>query len=113
MLGNTRMTENNVVPLSAPGSTSTNGNGDLTRHRLGELERRMTALDDKVDDISKTCVRIETALKNVADKTSVAQIETTLKDVATKTYVLQAFAITIGLFLLTIVGHVAVRAWGP
>ena len=57
----------------------------------------MTTLEGKVDDLVKTCTRIESALENVASKT----------------YVLTSFGIALTMFVLTLVGHAAVRAWVP
>ena len=87
----------NVTPLNPSRNISGDGggNGDLTKHRLSELERRMTTLEDKVDGLVQTCTRIETALTNVASKN----------------YVLTVLGITLGTLIVTLAGHAAIRAW--
>ena len=47
----------------AMGPGDNGGNGELTRHRLNELERRMGALEGKVDELRNTCTRVETSLR--------------------------------------------------
>ena len=74
-------------------STGNNSNGGLTNHRLSELERRMGVIEGKVDDLVKTCERIEEKLNQTASKS----------------YVLWIFGGTASVGALTIVGHMFVR----
>ena len=87
----------NVTQLNPTRSISGDGggNGDLTKHRLSELERRMATIEGKVDGLVQTCTRIETALKNVASKN----------------YVLTILGITLVMLIVTLAGHAAIRAW--
>ena len=70
-----------------------NGNGGLVKHRLEELERRMTRLEEKVDTLAGTCTRIDTKMD----------------DIASKSYVLRAFGYTAALLVVTVVGHLLIR----
>lgn len=80
-----------------PGGSGTGGgNGGLTRHRLSELERRMGTLEGKVDDLAVTC----------------AEIKTKLDEIASKSYVLWIFGGTAAALVLSLVGHLLIRALG-
>ena len=84
-------------PPGEAGSGGGNGNGGLTRYRIGELERRMGVLEDRVHEIGNTCTRIETKLDEVAQKS----------------YVLWIFGVTAAVLVLSIVGHVFIRGLVP
>ena len=74
------------------------GNGDgggVTGFRLGELERRMGVIEGKVDDLTNTCTRIETKLN----------------ELASKSYVLWIFGGTAAVIILSILGHMLLRAF--
>ena len=73
-----------------------NGNGDITQHRLGELERRMGIVESKVDGLIVTCT----------------EINGKLSDIASKSYVLQVFGVTAAILVLTLVGHLVIRSIG-
>ena len=80
-------------PPGEAGSGGRNGNGGLTRYRIGELERRMGVLEGRVREIGDTCTRIETKLD----------------DVAKKSYVLWIFGGTAAVLVLSLVGHAFIR----
>ena len=50
-------------PGSKPPSGHGNGNGDLARYRLNELERRIGDVEKSVNAIDKTCVEIKSHIK--------------------------------------------------
>ena len=80
------------------GRNDNGGNGNLIRYRLGELERRMGVLEDKVDGLIVICT----------------EINGKLSDLASKTYVLQIFGVTAAVLALTLVGHLFIRSMtGP
>ena len=92
----------NVVELRSQealgGRNGNGGNGTLVRYRLGELERRMGVLEDKVDRLIVTCT----------------EINGKLSDLASKSYVLQIFVVTAAVLVLTLVGHLLIRSMtGP
>lgn len=92
----------NVLPMTpvgspAHGSGGGNGSGELTRHRLSELERRMGVVEGKVDELVKTCTRIETKLD----------------EIASKSYVLRVFGMTVAVLILSIVAHLLIRTLTP
>ena len=93
-------TDSNVTSINpaAPigGPNGGDGNGNLIRHRLNELERRMGVLESKVDTLAITCTRIETKLG----------------DIASKSYVLWVFGVTAAVLLLSVVGHMFIRSLG-
>ena len=65
----------------------------MMEHRLSELERRMDNLEGTVKSINDTVIEINTKLDGVASKS----------------YVLTIFAVTGGVALLSILGHLLVR----
>ncbi len=71
-------------------------NGRLTEHRLTELERRMGALEGKVDSIRDTCARMETKLDGMASKALVLTIS----------------GLTGGGLIVTLIGHLLIRSIG-
>ena len=75
------------------GGNGGNG-GDLTNHRLGELERRMAQIEATAKQINDLCI----------------EMNTKLDEKASKTYVLTIFGVTGGLAVLTFIGHVMLRA---
>ncbi len=67
-----------VLSRNAPAARSTpaacassngNGSGSVTAYRLGELERRIGTIEDKVDDLSAACARIDTKIDGSAETT--------------------------------------------
>jgi len=78
------------------GSGNGGGDGRLTEHRLTELERRMSALEEKADSIRDSCTRIETKLDGMASKT----------------FVLTIFGLTGGGLLISLIGHLLIRSIG-
>lgn len=50
------------------------GNGNLVAYRLTEVERRVSTLEGKVDDIKIICTRIETRMEEVPSKSYVWRI---------------------------------------
>ena len=89
----------NVTQLNPSQSVSgggNGGNGGVLSYRLGEVERRVTALESKVDNINDTCIKIDTKMKEVPSK---------------------AFVIWFGIGLLsvsvlTLLGHLLIRNLG-
>ena len=92
-----------VVELRAQetlgGKNGNDGNGNLIRHRLGELERRMGVLEGKVDLLTTLCNEINTKINGFAEKS----------------YVLRWFGITLLVTLsgciLTLIGHLLIRSF--
>ena len=79
-------------PAGAPGPGN-GGNGEVTRHRLDDLERRMGTVEEKVDEIRTTVTRIDTKLD-------------AMKDImADKGYVLRWFGLTVAVLAVSLVGH--------
>ena len=78
------------------GQNDGDGNGNLIRHRLNDLERRMGVLEGKVDALALTCARIEEKLS----------------DIPSKSYVLSVFGVTLGMLIVSLVGHVLIRLIG-
>lgn len=91
--GNVTLATLPQTPSGPPQSSGNNGGSSLVEHRLSELERRMNNLEGTVKSINDTVI----------------EINTKLDDVASKTYVLTIFAVTGGLALLSILGHLLVR----
>lgn len=85
------------VPTSPASLPPHGGNGaaprGLTDHRLADLERRMAAVEGKVEDLRNQCTRIETKLDGMAGKS----------------YVLWLFVGAVSASILSIVGHLLVR----
>ena len=86
-----------AAPAGAPATGSHGGNGELTRHRLDEVERRMGVVERKVDELVTTCTRIETKLD----------------EIASKSYVWRLFGGTAVVLLLSIVAHILIRTLTP
>lgn len=84
-------------PRNLHGSGNGGGNGNLTRHRLKDLERRMETLEGKVDDLIGLCTRLDEKLN----------------EVASKSYVLWILCGTIGALLATVIIHAVMRTLGP
>ena len=49
----------------APAPGGNGGNGEITRHRLGSLERRMDAVEKAVKEVNDTCIEIRTLIKTL------------------------------------------------
>ena len=88
-------------PRNLHGSGNGGGNGNLTRHRLNDLERRMEKLESKVDDLIGLCTRLDEKLNEVASKSYVLRI------------LCVTVVVTVGGSLATIVGHAIMRTLGP
>ena len=80
-------------PGASHRSSDSNGNGSVTGYRLQELERRVGALEGKVDDISKLCIEIKTKLEGIA----------------TKGFVWMVVASVLGVSIGSLVGHLLIR----
>ena len=111
-------------PPRTAGAGGENGNGGLVGHRLNELERRVGALEGKVDVLATTCARIEARLDEVAAKSHVGQIfgetkqifgetKAKLDEVATKSHVWKIFGGTTAFLALSIMGHLLIRTLTP
>ena len=72
------------------------GNGSLVNHRLAALESRMDRLEGLVKEVNDICIEIRTKLDEKANKS----------------YVLTIFALTGGIAILTLVGHLIIRNIG-
>ncbi len=88
-------------PRNLQGSGSGGGNGNLTRHRLNDLERRMEKLESKVDDLIGLCARIDEKLNEVASKSYVLRI------------LCVTVVVTIGGSLATVIVHAIMRTLVP
>lgn len=86
-----------IVPLDersrAPGGNGGNGR-DIVSFRLNELERRVGTVEEKVDTIKDICTRMEAKMESFA----------------TKSYVLWYMGTAILLVILSLVGHILIRA---
>ena len=96
---------NGSTPTTTPGQGNGSSNGALTRHRLDDLERRMSGVETKVDDLRNTSTRIETKIDGMKEL-----LETKLNNMADRSYVLRWFGITVALLALTLVGHLILRS---
>ena len=65
----------------------------VTVYRVNVLEDRLTKVDDKVDDVQKRVIKVETAMGTLA----------------TKSQVYMLVAVTCGIAILSIVAHVGLR----
>lgn len=87
----------NVTHLRPPttgGSNGGNGGGaGVVNHRLSDLERRVGILENKLDEVKETCVRIEAKMDSLASKS----------------YVLWFTVGIVFLALLSIFGHMLIR----
>ena len=70
-----------------------NGHGGLINHRLKELERRVTRLENDISEIKTLCTEIKTGMSPLASKT----------------YVLWVSVSMISLAFLTLFGHAVIR----
>lgn len=74
-----------------------NGNGrDLINYRLNELERRMNAVEGKLDKINDTCKKIDTKMDSMASKA----------------FVLTYYGVTLATLIATFIGHIILRSIG-
>ena len=67
----------------------------ISNHRLTQLEKRMDVVEGKMDQLVQICTRIETGMQTCATKESVWKV----------------MALGVGMAVLTLVGHAAMRAW--
>lgn len=89
--------EENIEEIRLPKGVSPPSNGGngtkLIDHRLKELERRVGEVEKDVKDISLTCTRIESEMKNMANKS----------------YVLWVFVGIGGISILSFLGHLLIN----
>lgn len=95
------MAEMHDMPTGAPGAQQTvrpptggGGNGNLTNHRLDKLEERMTSVETSLKALEVLCGRIDEKLEAKASKT----------------YVLTVMVSTVVISVLTLIGHIVLRA---
>ena len=81
-------------PPTAGRSNGGNGGGSgVVNHRLSDLERRIGILENKLDEVKKMCIRIETKMDSLASKS----------------YILWFTFSVVFSVLLSIFGHMMIR----
>lgn len=94
---------NTQEPDAAASSGGNGGSGrdGLVNHRLNELERRVSRLEDSISEVQKLCIKIDGKIDN--------KIDSMMSSLASKAYVLWVSIFTIVLAFLTLFGHVLIR----
>ena len=80
-------------PGGSPKRSGNGNGGGASNFRLSELERRVGVLESKIEKVNDLCIEIKTKLENVATSASVWKL----------------FAGTLGISVLTFIGHIFLR----
>ena len=83
-------------PLRSVSGGGNGGNGGVLSYRLGEVERRVAALESKVSDVNDTCIKIDAKMEEAPSKSFVIWFGIGL----------------LSLSVLTLLGHLLIRYLG-